>query len=78
MATHVKDLSAEHKEQLRTLDAQRSVAEAGHPELTAEECEQRIVRYMIFIEDMHEQYDLDPEEVYTYDQARGSIFKEFD
>lgn len=75
---HVKNLTPEHKTQLREMEAQRAVAESGHPELTAQECEERLVRYYIFIEDLHVQYDLDPEEQYELDCARGSIFKIFD
>ena len=78
MQTMVQELSRQHKVELREQEARRVMAEQGHPSLSIEECEARLITYYIFIEDLHEQYDLDPEYLYYFDHARGLIFREDD
>ena len=69
-------LSTEHKVKLRQLDAERTIAEAGHHTLTLWDADQRVIRYMQFIEDLHVTYDLEEDVIYQFDAARGLIFED--
>lgn len=76
MAVHVKDLSDEDKMRLRRAEVKRAVADGGHPGYGADEAVQIVEDYMALLEELHEAYDLEPDELYEFDAARGAVFKE--
>jgi hypothetical protein len=78
MAIKVANLTPGETDQLRELDARMRVAESGHKGWSPSECEHHIVTYGEYLEHLHEKYQLDDDEVYTYDTARGLIFEGLD
>lgn len=78
MTTYLTTLSPEDCYRLREADARRLVAESGTPVLTPEEAARQIVEYYELVDELYGKYDLDEEETYTFDLARGAIFQEYE
>lgn len=76
MPMYEAQLNEADKKKLRKLHAEKQVAEAGHPGLSYDQCEKRIISYYEFLEQLHERYDLEFDEWYSMDLARGSIFED--
>jgi len=64
----------EEKVELRHKDAERMVAEVCPDEWGPQESVNKIIAYYTFLEDLHIKYDLDEDEHYTFDMARGIIY----
>jgi hypothetical protein len=65
-------------ERLRRSDAERTLAESGYSPYGEEEAIAKIVGYYELVAEIHETYDLDEDETYVFDLARGAIFQERD
>lgn len=76
MSVHETNMSGQDLGALRELDARRLVAESGTPLLDPQTATDWIRHYYEFLEGVHERYELDPEEIYEFDCARGAIFRE--
>lgn len=74
----IKQMSEADLERLRRADSLRTLAESGHSPYGEEEAIAKIVGYYELVAEIHETYDLDEDETYVFDLARGAIFEERD